>query len=106
MSNLGLIYWCTVIYTHASFHHFCSMDRILLLFWSLAVVCSSFTVVTCDTEVTREFLDALREIESVGARGVCAVGDSGQSLGAYQIMKAYHTDAVLQNPDLSAGGIQ
>jgi len=83
------------------------MDRLLLLFWSLAVVCSSFTVtvVTCNTEVTREFLDALREIESVGAGGVCAVGDSGRSLGAYQIMNDYHTDAVQQNPDLAAGGI-
>ena len=81
------------------------MDRTLLLFWLLATAFSSFTVVVCNTEVSREFLDALREIESVGLGGVCAVGDSGRSLGAYQIMKAYHTDAVEQNPDLSAAGI-
>ena len=82
------------------------MDRALLLLWSLAIVCSCFTVVVCNTDVPREFLDALREIESGGvAGGVCAVGDKGRSLGAYQIMKAYHTDAVQQNPALSDGGI-
>ena len=81
------------------------MDRALLLFWLLATAFSSFSVVVCNTDVPREFLDALREIESVGFGGVCAVGDSGQSLGAYQIMKSYHTDAVQQNSSLSAGGI-
>ena len=81
------------------------MDQTLLLVWSLAIVCSSFTVVVCNTEVPREFLDALREIESVGVGGVCAVGDDGRSLGAYQITRAYHTDAVQQNSSLSAGGI-
>lgn len=81
------------------------MDRTFLLFGLLAIVCSTFTVAVCNTDVPREFLDALREIESVGAGGVCAVGDSGRSLGAYQIMNSHYTEAVLQNASLSDGGI-
>ena len=97
---------CCIVssYLLPPFHKFCSMDRALLLFWSLAIVCSSFTLAVCSTDVPREFLDALREIESVGAGGVCAVGDSGRSLGAYQIMMSYYTEAVQQNSSLSNGG--
>lgn len=42
--------------------------------------------------VSNEFLDAIRCVESNG--DVCEIGDNGRSIGAYQIMFNYYTDAV------------
>ena len=43
---------------------------------------------------TREELDAIRKVESGGCSDpLNAVGDHGLSIGPYQIMEVYHTDA-------------
>ena len=42
--------------------------------------------------VSQELLDAIRCVESKG--DICAVGDNGRSIGAYQIMRNYYTDAL------------
>ena len=42
--------------------------------------------------VNEELLDAIRCVESNG--DVCAIGDNGRSIGAYQIMLGYYNDAV------------
>ena len=42
--------------------------------------------------VSKEFLDAIRCVESNG--DVCAIGDDGRSIGAYQIMLGYYNDAI------------
>ena len=52
--------------------------------------------------INRDLLDAIKQVESGG--DPCAIGDNGQSLGAYQIMNAYYTDAVAYNPSLGDDG--
>ena len=52
--------------------------------------------------INRDLLDAIKQVESGG--DPCAIGDNGQSLGAYQIMNAYYTDAVEYNPSLGDDG--
>lgn len=48
------------------------------------------------------FLDAIEKVESRGNPN--AVGDNGDSIGAYQIQKAYWQDAVENHPELKARG--
>ena len=52
--------------------------------------------------IDRSLLDAIKQVESGG--DPCAIGDNGRSLGAYQIMEAYYTDALQYNPRLGDGG--
>ena len=52
--------------------------------------------------IDRALLDAIKQVESGG--DPCAIGDNGRSLGAYQIMQAYYTDALEYNPRLGDGG--
>ena len=52
--------------------------------------------------IDRALLDAIKQVESRG--DPCAIGDNGRSLGAYQIMQAYYTDALEYNPRLGDGG--
>ena len=52
--------------------------------------------------IDRDLLDAMKQVESGG--DPCAIGDNGRSLGAYQIMNAYYTDAVAYNPSLGDNG--
>ena len=52
--------------------------------------------------IDRALLDAIKQVESGG--DPCAIGDKGRSLGAYQIMEAYYTDALQYNPRLGDGG--
>ena len=63
-------------------------------FWYIGIV--ALTVKPSNTLnpdlVTQEFLDAIRCVESNG--DVCAIGDNGRSIGAYQIMIDYYNDAV------------
>ena len=52
---------------------------------------------------TREEWDAIRKVESGGCPDpLNAVGDQGRSTGPYQIMKAYHTDAMRVDQKLPA----
>ena len=54
----------------------------------------------------RSLLDAMREVESSG--NVCAIGDNGLSLGPYQIMMGYYSDASdpnLGDPTLTDNGM-
>ena len=53
-------------------------------------------------ELSQSLLDAIRYVESRG--DVCALGDSGESLGAYQIMHEYYRDAVEANATLTTNG--
>ena len=53
-------------------------------------------------ELSQSLLDAIRYVESRG--DVCALGDSGESLGAYQIMHEYYRYAVEANETLTANG--
>ena len=52
--------------------------------------------------ISRKLLDAMKDVESGGDE--CLRGDNGRSLGAYQIMKKYHNDAIEFNPRLREGG--
>ena len=52
--------------------------------------------------ITQELFDAIRCVESNG--DVCAIGDDGHSLGAYQIMQGYYQDAVMFSGELRATG--
>lgn len=52
--------------------------------------------------IDRDLLNAIKQVESGG--DPCAIGDNGRSLGAYQIMNAYYTDAVGYNPSLDDNG--
>ena len=52
--------------------------------------------------IDRALLDAIKQVESKGDS--CAMGDSGRSLGAYQIMQVYYDDALGYNPRLGDGG--
>ena len=52
--------------------------------------------------IDRSLLDAIKQVESGG--NPCAIGDNGQSLGAYQIMEAYYNDSVANSPSLGSGG--
>lgn len=54
------------------------------------------------SEISEEFLDAIRCVESNG--DVCAIGDNGRSIGAYQIMLGYYKDAVGFSGDLQTTG--
>ena len=51
--------------------------------------------------IDRALLDAIKQVESGG--DPCAIGDNGQSLGAYQITKGYYSDALQYNPHLGDG---
>ena len=51
--------------------------------------------------IDRSLLDAIKQVESGG--DPCAIGDNGRSLGAYQIMEAYYSDALQYNPRLGDG---
>ena len=53
-------------------------------------------------ELSQNLLDAIRYVESGG--DVCALGDGGVSLGAYQIIHEYFTEAVEANATLTASG--
>ena len=55
-------------------------------------------------ELSQSLLDAIRYVESGG--DVCALRDtqSGESLGAYQIMREYYRAAVEANATLTASG--
>lgn len=52
--------------------------------------------------IDRALLDAIKQVES--RSDPCAIGDNGRSLGAYQIMKGYYSDALQYNPHLGDGG--
>ena len=66
--------------------------------WILAIVLAvALRSTSANTIVLdRSLLDAMREVESSG--NVCAIGDNGLSLGPYQIMTGYYSDA--SDPDL------
>ena len=53
-------------------------------------------------ELSQSLLDAIRYVESGG--DVCALGDDGVSLGAYQITHEYFSEAVGANATLTASG--
>ena len=51
------------------------------------------------------FWTAIQKVETGGCKDpLNAVGDQGRSIGPYQIMRSYYTDAVQQNPSLTNGG--
>ena len=52
--------------------------------------------------ISQELFDAIRCVESNG--DVCAIGDDGRSLGAYQIMRGYYQDAAMFSGELRATG--
>ena len=55
----------------------------------------------------REILDARRKQETRGEKNPdVAVGDNGDSIGAYQIQKSYWQDAVEKNPTLKKRGYE
>lgn len=55
----------------------------------------------------REILDAMRKQETRGEKNPdAAVGDNGDSIGAYQIQYAYWKDAVEKNPHLKERGYE
>ena len=55
--------------------------------------------------INRALLDAIKQVESEGDPCVVgAIGENGQSLGAYQIVQAYYNDALQYNPSLGDGG--
>ena len=64
------------------------------LLWFVCIV--GITVHPSNTldpsKISEELLDAIRCVESNG--DVCAIGDNGRSIGAYQIMLGYYKDAV------------
>ena len=53
-------------------------------------------------ELDQSLLDAIRYVESGG--NVCALGDEGVSLGAYQITQGYYSEALEANTSLIASG--
>ena len=75
---------------------------------ALVCVCIVFCIVEYQctksdaVELSQSLLDAIRYVESRG--DVCALGNSGMSLGAYQISYDYHRDAVEANATLTANG--
>ena len=55
----------------------------------------------------REILNAIRKQETRGEKNPnAAVGDNGDSIGAYQIQKSYWIDAVENNPHLKKRGYE
>ena len=52
--------------------------------------------------VSEDLLQAIRCVESNG--DVCAIGDNGRSIGAYQIMRGYYDDALEFSSELRAIG--
>ena len=79
-----------------------SCSHILVVFFIVAFTMGSQITGGVGLTLNQTFLDALRYIESGG--DVCALGDSGRSLGAYRIKREHYTDAVLVNGTLTANG--
>ena len=64
------------------------------LLWFVCIVAINDGVTIVDDQpinLSDKFLDAIRCVESNG--DVCAIGDNGRSIGAYQIMLGYYNDA-------------
>ena len=66
------------------------------------IACCCQSVSENELTLSRSLLDAIRYADSGG--DVCALGDSGGSLGAYQIMRQHYQDAINANRTLSAYG--
>ena len=79
-----------------------SLSHISVVFFIVAFTMESQITGGVGLTVTRTFLDAIRYTESGG--DVCALGDSGRSLGAYRIKREHFTDAVVVNGTLKANG--
>ena len=60
--------------------------------------CGTFSSVS----ISSALLDAIRCVES--NEDVCAVGDNGRSIGAYQIMRSYYNDSVASSYTLRTSG--
>ena len=79
-----------------------SFSHMLVVFFIVAFTLESQITGGVGLTLSRTFLDALRYTDSGG--DVCALGDSGRSLGAYRIKREHYTDAVVVNGTLTANG--
>ena len=71
--------------------------RLILLGVSIVAISALSSV-----DVSDELLYAIRCVES--NENVCAIGDNGRSIGAYQIMRGYYSDAVEFSDTLRTSG--
>ena len=74
------------------------MPQKYFLVFSVVVYCFCGSSLT----LNRSLLDAIRDADSGG--NVCALGDGGGSLGAYQIKRQHYQEAIDANRTLSTYG--
>ena len=77
------------------------MPREYFIIFSL-IICCCQSAPAKELTLSRRLLDAIRYADSGG--DVCALGDSGGSLGAYQIMRHHYREAVDANRALTNYG--
>lgn len=80
-----------------------TLTNIIILF----VTSTAIAVPPPSNAPVREILDAIRKQETGGEKNPnAAVGDNGDSIGAYQIQYSYWIDAVEKNPSLKKRGYE
>lgn len=80
-----------------------TLTNIIILF----VTSTAVAVPPPSDAPVREILNAIRKQETRGEKNPnAAVGDNGDSIGAYQIQKSYWIDAVEKNPSLKERGYE
>lgn len=80
-----------------------TLTNIIVLF----VTSTAIAVPPPSDAPVREILNAIRMQETRGEKNPdAAVGDNGNSIGAYQIQKSYWIDAVEKNPHLKERGYE
>ena len=80
-----------------------TLTNIIVLF----VTSTAIAVPPPSDAPVREILNAIRKQETRGEKNPnAAVGDNGDSIGAYQIQKSYWIDAVEKNPHLKERGYE
>lgn len=80
-----------------------TLTNIIVLF----VTSTAIAVPPPSDAPVREILNAIRKQETRGEKNPnAAVGDNGDSIGAYQIQKPYWIDAVEKNPHLKERGYE
>lgn len=72
--------------------------------FGIIVAMMLYLAVPAQAQTWDKFLDAIEKVESRG--NVNAVGDNGDSIGAYQIQRGYWQDAVENHPELKARGYE
>lgn len=81
-----------------------TLTNIIILF-VLFVTSTAVAVPPPSDAPVREILNAIRKQETRGEKNPdAAVGDNGDSIGAYQIQYSYWLDAVEKNPSLKKRG--